>query len=342
MTVVCLGEILVDFVAREAGVSVGEAASFQRVMGGAPANVAVGVSRLGRSSAFLGCVGDDPFGRFLTAELRAEGVDVAGLQTTAAARTSLAFVSLDAAGERSFVFFRQPGADMLLAAAQLDRARLSRARIFHFGSFSLSAEPAASATREALRLARAGGALISYDPNLRLHLWPDAEAAPARYPATHRPGRYLETQRRGIAHPDGGWRRALTLAKFAARADRYGWWARRALDHAEWGLARAGFPGEHGGYNRRGRRFCGGPARAFGGTAQRARGCSGRNAAICLRSGRSGDHGPRRHDRYAHTKSHPATPRRRLSAAALALARKYTSDKSTMRIKPPDVAYMVV
>ncbi len=177
MTVVCLGEILVDFVAREAGVSVGEAASFQRVMGGAPANVAVGVSRLGRSSAFLGCVGDDPFGRFLTAELRAEGVDVAGLQTTAAARTSLAFVSLDAAGERSFVFFRQPGADMLLAAAQLDRARLSRARIFHFGSFSLSAEPAASATREALRLARAGGALISYDPNLRLHLWPDAEAA---------------------------------------------------------------------------------------------------------------------------------------------------------------------
>ena len=177
MTVVCLGEILVDFVAREAGVSVGEAASFQRVMGGAPANVAVGVSRLGRSSAFLGCVGDDPFGRFLTAELRAEGVDVAGLQTTAAARTSLAFVSLDAAGERSFVFFRQPGADMLLAAAQLDRARLSRARIFHFGSFSLSAEPAASATREALRLARAGGALSSYDPNLRLHLWPDAEAA---------------------------------------------------------------------------------------------------------------------------------------------------------------------
>ena len=177
MTVICLGEILVDFVAREAGVSVGEAASFQRVMGGAPANVAVGVSRLGRSSAFLGCVGDDPFGRFLTAELRAEGVDVAGLQTTVAARTSLAFVSLDAAGERSFVFFRQPGADMLLAAAQLDRARLSRARIFHFGSFSLSAEPAASATREALRLARAVGALSSYDPNLRLHLWPDAEAA---------------------------------------------------------------------------------------------------------------------------------------------------------------------
>ena len=122
-------------------------------------------------------MGEDPFGRFLAAELRVEGVDVGGLQTTAAARTTLAFVSLDAAGERSFVFFRQPGADMLLAAAQLDRALLSRARIFHFGSFSLSAEPAASATREALRLARAGGALISYDPNLRLHLWPDAEAA---------------------------------------------------------------------------------------------------------------------------------------------------------------------
>lgn len=177
MTVVCLGEILVDFVAREAGVSVGEAASFQRAMGGAPANVAVGVARLGRSAAFLGCVGEDPFGQFLAKALRAEGVAVSGLQTTAAARTTLAFVSLDAVGERSFSFFRQPGADMLLAAAQLDLAILSRARIFHFGSFSLSAEPAATATREALRLARAGGALISFDPNLRLHLWPDAEAA---------------------------------------------------------------------------------------------------------------------------------------------------------------------
>ena len=177
MTIVCLGEILVDFVAREAGVSVGEAASFQRALGGAPANVAVGVARLGGASAFLGCVGEDPFGRFLAAELRVEGVDVGGLQTTAAARTTLAFVSLDAAGERSFVFFRQPGADMLLAASQLDRVLLSRAHIFHFGSFSLSAEPAASATRVALRQARAGGALISYDPNLRLHLWPDAEAA---------------------------------------------------------------------------------------------------------------------------------------------------------------------
>ena len=177
MTVVCLGEILVDFVAREAGVSVDEAASFQRAMGGAPANVAVGVARLGGSAAFIGCVGGDPFGEFLAAALRSEGVATGGLQTTAAARTTLAFVSLDAAGERSFSFFRQPGADMLLAAAELDRTLLSRARIFHFGSFSLSSEPAAAATRAALRQARAAGALISFDPNLRLHLWPDAAAA---------------------------------------------------------------------------------------------------------------------------------------------------------------------
>ena len=177
MTVVCLGEILIDFVARESGVSVGEAGSFQRAMGGAPANVAVGVARLGGSAAFIGCVGDDPFGQFLAAALRAEGVAVSGLQTTATARTTLAFVSLDAAGERSFSFFRQPGADMQLAAAGLDRALLSAARIFHFGSFSLSCEPAATATRAALAQARAAGALISFDPNLRLHLWPDAAAA---------------------------------------------------------------------------------------------------------------------------------------------------------------------
>ena len=177
MTVVCLGEILIDFVAREAGVSVGEAASFQRAMGGAPANVAVGVARLGGAAAFIGCVGDDPFGQFLAAALRSEGVAARGLQTTAVARTTLAFVSLDATGERSFIFFRQPGADMQLVAAELDQALLAQARIFHFGSFSLSGEPAATATRAALSKARAAGALISFDPNLRLHLWPDAAAA---------------------------------------------------------------------------------------------------------------------------------------------------------------------
>ena len=177
MTVVCLGEILVDFVAREAGVRVGEAASFQRALGGAPANVAVGVARLGAAAAFIGCVGADPFGEFLADALRAEGVDARGLRQTSAARTTLAFVSLDAQGERSFTFFRNPGADMMLDAAGLALPLLDSARIFHFGSFSLSAQPAADATREALRRARADGALISFDPNLRPHLWPDAAAA---------------------------------------------------------------------------------------------------------------------------------------------------------------------
>ncbi|MCY3936481.1 MAG: PfkB family carbohydrate kinase [Chloroflexi bacterium] len=177
MTVVCLGEILIDFVAREGGVSVGDAASFQKAMGGAPANVAVGVSRLGGEAAFIGCVGDDPFGQYLASALWEEAVAVSGLQTTTEARTTLAFVSLDAAGERSFIFFRQPGADQLLSAAQLDLALLSRARIFHFGSFSLSGEPAATATRTALAKARAAGAFISFDPNLRLHLWADAAEA---------------------------------------------------------------------------------------------------------------------------------------------------------------------
>lgn len=179
MSVACFGELLIDFVAQQHGVTVGEAISFQKAPGGAPANVAVAVSRLGHPSAFLGQVGDDPFGRHLAAVLEAEGVDVTGLRFSTQARTMLAFVSLTAEGERSFVFFRHPSADMLMRPEDVATEVIARHDVFHFGSITLIDEPARAATLHAVKTALETGRRVSYDPNLRLSLWPSAEAARA-------------------------------------------------------------------------------------------------------------------------------------------------------------------
>ena len=175
--IVCLGEALIDFVAAESGVGVGEASSFLRAPGGAPANVAVGVARLGRSSAFLGKVGDDPFGRFLEQTFAAAGVDTGGMVFDPERRTGLAFVSLAADGERDFCFFRNPSADMTYAPQELDRDRIRAGRIFHYGSITLIDHPACITTLEAIDTARAAGLLLSYDPNLRPALWPSLAEA---------------------------------------------------------------------------------------------------------------------------------------------------------------------
>ncbi len=179
MSVVSFGELLIDFVAQQTGVSVGEAFSFQKAPGGAPANVAVAVSRLGHESAFLGQVGDDPFGHYLADVLEAEGVDTGGLRFSAEARTMLAFVSLAADGERSFVFYRHPSADMMMRPEEVALDVLAGKKIFHYGSITMISEPARSATLAAVTAAQERGMLISYDPNLRLSLWPDAGAARA-------------------------------------------------------------------------------------------------------------------------------------------------------------------
>ncbi|MBC6937817.1 MAG: hypothetical protein DWB42_18590 [Chloroflexi bacterium] len=179
MSVVCFGELLIDFVAQQHGVSVGEAFSFQKAPGGAPANVAVAVSRLGHESVFLGQVGDDPFGHFLADVLEAEGVGVGGLRFSAQARTALAFVSLTAEGERSFVFYRHPSADMLMRPEDVAVDMIAGRKIFHYGSITMIGEPSRSATLAAVKAAQDAGLMISYDPNLRMSLWPDAESARA-------------------------------------------------------------------------------------------------------------------------------------------------------------------
>jgi fructokinase len=175
--VLSLGELLIDFVASERGGSLADVTTFVRAPGGAPANVAVGVARLGVRSGFIGKVGDDAFGHHLADVLRAEGVDVQQLRFDADARTALAFVSLSETGDRDFMFYRHPSADMLHRPDEIDAEALASARILHVGSISTIAEPAASATRHALRLAHEAGLMVSYDPNLRLPLWPSAEAA---------------------------------------------------------------------------------------------------------------------------------------------------------------------
>ena len=178
-TVLTLGELLIDFVPDRSGITLGEAERFLKAAGGAPANVAVGMARLGVDTGFLGKVGDDPFGRWLAGVLADEGVDVSQLHFDDGARTALAFVSLTAEGDRDFTFYRNPSADQLHRPDEIDADRVAEAAILHHGSISLIQEPSRSATLAAVDAARAAGRLVSYDPNLRLPLWRDASAARA-------------------------------------------------------------------------------------------------------------------------------------------------------------------
>jgi fructokinase len=175
--IISCGELLIDFVPTVSGVSLLEAPAFKKAPGGAPANVAVGVSRLGISSGFIGKVGDDPFGHFLAKTLEDSGVDIQGLLFSTEARTALAFVSLRADGERDFMFYRHPSADMLYRPDEASADYIRSAKIFHYGSISLIQEPSRSATLHAVEIASQAGLVISYDPNLRLNLWPTVEKA---------------------------------------------------------------------------------------------------------------------------------------------------------------------
>ncbi|XP_077231174.1 uncharacterized protein LOC143864181 isoform X2 [Tasmannia lanceolata] len=159
------------------GVSLAESSGFLKAPGGAPANVAVAVSRLGGNSAFIGKFGDDEFGHMLVDILKENNVNTDGVCFDSDARTALAFVTLKKNGEREFMFYRNPSADMLLEESELNLGLIREAKIFHYGSISLITEPCRSAHIAAMRAAREAGLLLSYDPNLRLPLWPSADAA---------------------------------------------------------------------------------------------------------------------------------------------------------------------
>ncbi|HIE08759.1 MAG TPA: carbohydrate kinase [Armatimonadetes bacterium] len=172
--VVCLGEALIDFVSLQSGVDLVGAEGFRKAAGGAPANVAAGVAKLGRSAGFVGKVGDDPFGRFLKKTLDECGVDTSRMILDPNFRTGLAFVSVTEEGERDFVFFRNPSADMMLSPQEVDVEYLESAKIFHFGSVLLASHPSREATLFAVERAREAGLLVSFDPNVRPPLWDSA------------------------------------------------------------------------------------------------------------------------------------------------------------------------
>lgn len=175
--VACLGEALVDLVSLNSGVGIKDASGFLKAPGGAPLNVSIMLTRMNHSARFIGKVGSDPFGNFLEETLKHHGVDTFYVFFTEEARTGLAFVSLTSTGERDFVFYRNPAADMLLDEIEVDHHCLEGCRVFHFGSVSLSANPSRTATMRCLRDARSLGLTVSFDPNLRLCLWTsEAEA----------------------------------------------------------------------------------------------------------------------------------------------------------------------
>ena len=180
LDVLSFGEALVDFLPERRGVPLRQVARFERVAGGAPANVATGLARLGVGVGLLTKLGADEFGHFLRDALAAEGVDVAAVELTREAKTGITFVSVSHTGERSFLFFREPSAELTLRVEDLDPAWWQRADVFAYGSNLLTRQPSRDATGAAIAGAQASGSLLVCDPNLRLHLWPGGrkEAVP--------------------------------------------------------------------------------------------------------------------------------------------------------------------
>ena len=178
--VICLGELLIDFCAAETDVSLAAATTFTKAPGGAPANVAVATARLGLEAGFIGAVGNDPFGQFLTDVLVESGVDTSGVVLIDDVRTSLAFIAARSDGQKDITFYRNPGADMCLAPEHLDAAHIRRAEVLHFGSISRIDDSPRRATDLARDIAAEAGAMITYDPNWRPTLWGDPAEARRR------------------------------------------------------------------------------------------------------------------------------------------------------------------
>ena len=167
MNLICIGEMVIDFLPGE-----GEGV-YIRKAGGAPANVAVAVARNGLQAGFCGRMGNDDFGRFLVKTLETNDVTVCCPKLVDEAITTMAFVSLDETGDRSFTFARKPGADMFLTRENVDAAGAKDADIVHAGSCSMSADPAADATVYGMKVAKENGKLVSFDVNYRNLMWKD-------------------------------------------------------------------------------------------------------------------------------------------------------------------------
>lgn len=175
--VTALGELLIDFTPE--GKSEQGNPGYVANPGGAPGNVLVSLSCLGMQTEFIGCVGNDNFGDFLVSTLQSKGVQTNGI-VYSNVKTTLAFVHIDELGDRSFSFYRQPGADMMLAKEDIDLRLISNSRIFHVGSISMTHEPSREATLTAVKHAKRNNVVISFDPNLRPLLWDTLDVAKER------------------------------------------------------------------------------------------------------------------------------------------------------------------
>lgn len=173
MDVVCLGEILMDMTPVQGDTGT----LYEPNPGGAPANVAVALSRLEKRTAFIGTVGNDFLGELLRHTLKTQGVDISCLSSTPLAPTTLALVHLDGNGERDFFFYRQPGADLFLSWENQEKNLIQKTKIFHFGSLSMTTPHARHITYKALSFARKNKKIISFDPNIRPNLWPTLQTA---------------------------------------------------------------------------------------------------------------------------------------------------------------------
>ncbi len=173
--VYAIGEALIDFMPQERGVDFARVTAFSPALGGAPVNVCGAVARLGGRSRIITQLGDDPFGHKILREIGEAGIGTEYVFVTEKANTCLAFVSLEADGNRTFSFYRNPSADMLLGPERIRREWFEDAYALHFCSVSLGDTPMKEAHEAAIGYARESGALISFDPNLRFPLWPDRE-----------------------------------------------------------------------------------------------------------------------------------------------------------------------
>lgn len=173
--VVALGELLIDFATITTD---GDGyPTMAALPGGAPANFLAALTKYGYNTALLGKVGTDTFGNLLLGTLRKAKIETKGLVQTNDVFTTLAFVTFDESGDRRFAFARKPGADTCISFAELDLSLIDEAKVFHFGTLSLTDEPARSATQQAVAYAKSKGKLITYDPNLRKPLWKDLNTA---------------------------------------------------------------------------------------------------------------------------------------------------------------------
>jgi len=173
--VTALGELLIDFT--QNGISEQGNLLFEANPGGAPCNVLAMLTNLGKQCAFIGKVGNDFLGKRLKSVIEKVGIDGEGLLMDNDIHTTLAFVHTYEDGDRDFSFYRNPGADMMLQAAQLPTEKIAKARLFHFGSLSMTHEGVREATRKAVEIARENHCMISFDPNLREPLWENLDVA---------------------------------------------------------------------------------------------------------------------------------------------------------------------